>query len=370
MKVLLLTTHLNIGGVGLYVLNLAKGLKEKGIDCVVASSGGGLEDHFRKAGIPLMYLDIKTKFEFNPKLIPAVRRLINFAKKTDLDIVHAHTRVAQVMAKAISRQSGASFVSTCHGFFNKRRISRIIYPCWGDRVIAISEAVKNHLKDDFKVSPKDITVIHNGIDSEKYQEALEAKDVIALKRKLKIEGGPVLGSIGRLSPVKGYKYLLCALKELKRDFPNLRLVLIGEGPEEQKLRSLTKKLNLEDSVLFINSTLDTKKFLALMDIFVFPSLQEGLGLSLLEAMASGKACIATSIGGISDIIEDGKNGLLVPPADSHCLKEAIKRLLSDKGFSSKIASCARKSVKDKFSMEKMVKGTIAFYESAKRIDAR
>jgi len=362
MKVLLLTTHINIGGVGLYTLNLAKGLRQRGIDCIVASSGGSLLDYFRTEGIPLMHLDIKTKFEFNPKLIPSVRRLINFGKKTDLDIVHAHTRVTQVMAQVVSKFTEASFVSTCHGFFNKRKISRMLFPCWGNKIIAISQAVKDHLKNDFNIPEKDITIIHNGIDFKKHEGVFIKKEKEALKRKFKIRTGPVLGSIGRLSPVKGYKYLLFALKDIKKDFPETSLILIGEGPEEPSLRAVTKKLGLEKSVIFMNSTLDTKKFLQIMDIFIFPSLQEGLGLSLLEAMACGKACIATTIGGISDIITDGENGLLVPPSDSYHLKEAIKRLLLDKKLCSNIEQHALQSVKHKFSLDKMVDGTVEFYK--------
>ncbi len=377
MKVLLLTTHINIGGVGLYLLNLAKALKKRKIECFVASSGGNLEGYFKTARIPHLTLNIKTKFEFNPKLIPGIFKLIRFAKTNDIDIIHAHTRVTQVLGQIVSRfttlkrctfltgQAKPHFVTTCHGFFESRRLSRRFFPCWGEAVIAISQAVKTHLINDFKLPENRISLIYNGIDLEERSKTLTEEEKRFLKENLTLGKGPVVGSIGRLSPVKGYKYLLFAMKDLKRVIPDVKLLIIGEGPSGNELRDLSKKLNLGDSVSFMKSTLDIRRFLALMDIFVFPSIQEGLGLSLIEAMASGKVCIATSIGGISSVIEDGKNGLLVPPGDSHSLTEAMKRLLLDKELFSRLQNAAIDSVKEKFSLDKMVEETIRFYETVK-----
>jgi glycosyltransferase involved in cell wall biosynthesis len=158
------------------------------------------------------------------------------------------------------------------------------------------------------------------------------------------------------------------MKDLRSVMPDAKLLIIGEGPSGDELRDLSKKLNLGDSVKFVKATLDIRRFLAVMDIFVFPSMQEGLGLSLIEAMASGKACIATSIGGISSVIEDGKNGLLVHPGDSHSLTKAMRRLLLDKGLFSRLGNAARDSVKNKFSLDRMVEDTIKFYESVKGRD--
>ncbi len=380
MKILLLTTHINIGGVGLYLLNLAKGLKKRGVKCFVASSGGNLERYFKTARISLVNLDIKTKFEFNPKLIPEIFKLIRFVKKNDIDIIHAHTRVTQVLGRLISKfttlkrrtsltgQAKPHFVTTCHGFFKSERLSRRLFPCWGEATIAISQAVKTHLINDFNLPENRISLIYNGIDLEEPSKVLTEEEKELLKENLRLGKGPVIGSIGRLSPVKGYKYLLFAMKDLKNVIPDVKLLIIGEGPSGNKLRDLSKKLNLEDSVSFVKATLDVRRFLTLMDIFVFPSIQEGLGLSLIEAMASGKVCIATSIGGISSVIEDGKNGLLVQPGDSHSLTEAMRRLLLDKELFSRLGSAARNSVKNKFSLDRMMEETIRFYESVKDRD--
>ena len=380
MKVLLLTTHINIGGIGLYLYNLAKALKKRKVESFVASSGGNLEEYFKTARIPLVNLDIKTKFEFNPKLIPEIFKLIRFIKVNDIDIIHAHTRVTQVLGQLISRFTALKrrtslteeirphFVTTCHGFFKSERLSRRLFPCWGEMTIAISQAVKTHLINDFKVPENRISLIYNGIDLEESSKTLKDEEKKLLKENLGLGKGPVIGSIGRLSPVKGYKYLLFAMKDLRGVMPDAKLLIIGEGPSGNELKDLTKKLNLGDAVKFVKATLDIRRFLAVMDIFVFPSIQEGLGLSLIEAMASGKACIATSIGGISSVIEDGKNGLLVQPGDSHSLTEAMRRLLLDKELFSRLRNAARDSVKNKFSLDRMVEDTIKFYESVKGRD--
>lgn len=372
MKVLLLTTHINIGGIGLYLYNLAKGLRKRGVESFVASSGGSLEGYFKTARIPLVNLDMKTKFEFNPKLIPGIFKLMRFVKINDIDIIHAHTRVTQVLGQIISRfaRPKPHFVTTCHGFFKSERLSRRLFPCWGEATIAVSQAVKTHLINDFNLPENRISLIYNGIDLEGCSKTLTEEEKKLLKENLGLGKGPVVGSIGRLSPVKGYKYLLFAIKDLKSIIPDVRLLMIGEGPSGNELRDLSKKLNLGDAVNFVKATLDVRRFLALMDIFVLPSMQEGLGLSLIEAMANGKVCIATSIGGISSVIEDGKNGLLVQPGDSHSLTEAMRRLLSDKELFSRLGSAARDSVKERFSLDRMAEETIAFYRNITKDERR
>ena len=127
MKVLLLTTHLNIGGVSVYTVNLAKGLARKGIQVWIASGGGELEKVLGKENIPHHRIDVKTKFEFHPKLIFAFSRLIKFVRENSIDVIHAQTRVTQVLAHLLSTFSRASYVSTCHGFFKKTRISRRLF---------------------------------------------------------------------------------------------------------------------------------------------------------------------------------------------------------------------------------------------------
>ena len=155
MKVLLLSTHLNIGGIGCYIVNLARYLKRRGHEVFVSTSGGDMVDELLKEGIAHIKINLKTKSELSPKLLWALPRLLSLVRDKDIQIIHAHTRVAQVLAYLLSRMLRVPYVTTCHGFF-KLRIGRKIFKCWGDKTIAISEAVKRHLISDFNIPSEDV----------------------------------------------------------------------------------------------------------------------------------------------------------------------------------------------------------------------
>ena len=366
MNVLLLTTHLNIGGVAVYTLNLAKALKKEGVSVYVASSGGELLPVFKKNHIQHIKVGVKTKFEFHPKLIPAFFSLREIVKKYEIDIIHAHTRVSQVLAYFISRTTDASFVSTCHGFFKHKRLSRKVFGAWGDHTIAISDAVKEHLISDFGLKENTVHLIYTGVECEKDEPSpVKNSDNTQLTENT-LRNHPVVGTITRLSPVKGLKYLIFAMKDILRENQEARLLFVGEGPEKASLQELSKSLGMEKSVFFAPNTVNTQKYLSIMDVFVFCSLEEGLGLSLLEAMAACKPCVATAVGGVPSIVEDGSTGILVPPKDQDALKKAILKLLDEKEFARSLAEKAKALVKLKFSLKKMVKEVIDVYKEAKK----
>lgn len=362
MKILLLTTHLNIGGVAVYVVNLAKGLKKRGVSAWIASSGGELAKGLRESGIPHFSVRLKTKFEFNPKLIFAFFKLRELIKKNKIDVIHAHTRVTQVLAYFLSKTTGAKFVSTCHGYFKAKRLGRKLFGAWGETVIAISDAVKDHLIKDFRVSKDRVALIYTGVHVKEAPPVSQNNTENILKDKMGFAKSPVIGTISRLSPVKGLRYLLFAMKDLLKEIPEAQLLLVGDGPSKSFLVELAGKLGIEKNVFFAHSTTDIQRFLAIIDVFVFYSLKEGLGLSLLEALAAGKPCVASNVGGVSSIIEDGVSGILVPPKDTHMLKEAITKVLSDRALSARLAEDGKKLVKEKFSFDRMLGEIIDVYK--------
>ncbi len=367
MKVLLLTTHLNIGGVAVYTVTLAGALKKNGISVHVASGGGELVSALEKDGIAHLQVAVKTKFEFHPKLFFTFLRLLKFVRKNKIDVIHAQTRVTQVLAYLLSKFTPASYVSTCHGFFKKRRISRKVFGAWGNHVIAISDAVKSHLIKDLEVDKKSVFLIYNGVDAGAFSTAGTGEDEKkALRVNLGFDRSPVIGSVSRLSPVKGLNYLLLAMKDILREMPEAKLLLVGEGPSKAYLKGLAEKLGIATSVFFALNTTRTQRFLSIIDVFVFYSLEEGLGLSLLEAMAAGKPCVASDVGGVSSVIENGVTGILVPSKDTHALKEAIMRIFRDNELSVSLAGMGRALVEKKFSLDGMTKGVIDVYKKACR----
>jgi len=364
MRVLLLTTHLEIGGVAVYTVNLARGLKLRNIPVFIASSGGELAKTLEKEKIPHLFLNIRTKFEFNPKLFLSFFKLLIFIKRNNITIIHAQTRVAQVLAYLLSAVSGTSYVSTCHGFFKKDRISRRLFGAWGNYCIAISDAVREHLIKDFKVRENRAFLIYNGVDVDKFSAGLDKKEQENLRGNLGFARSPIIGSVSRLSPVKGLRYLLFAMKDILKEEPSCHLLLVGEGPSKDYLAELAKRLGIEGNVFFALNTTEPQRFLSIIDVFVFYSLEEGLGLSLLEAMASGKPCVASDVGGISSVIEDGVTGILVPPKDTHELKKAITKVLRDRNLKDALARKGSMLVREKFSLGGMIKKVIEVYEKA------
>ena len=362
MKVLHVNTHINTGGIGQYIVSLASALRSRDVDCMVASSGGDLEPELARRGIKHTYIDIKTKSELSPKVLRAVFSLTDIVKAGKIDIIHAHTRVSQVASFFASRRAGIPYVTTCHGYF-KPRFSRRLFDTWGKKVIAISDAVKAHLERDFSVDEKRVELIYNGIDIGRFSVIHQKEKVLETRKALGLKEGPVIGTMGRLSPVKGQRFLIEAMKYIISKKKDAQCLIMGSGSEEESLKKQAQTLGLAGSIIFMRpGYADIPLYLSCMDIFVLPSVVEGLGLALLEAMGSGKPCIGSDIGGISDIISDGVNGLLVPVGNTKAIGDAVLRLLDDKILNEKIGIKARETVKEKFSLLSMAEKTARLYK--------
>jgi glycosyltransferase involved in cell wall biosynthesis len=362
MRVLHVNTHMNIGGIGQYIVSLAKALKQKRIECFVASSGGELLPEFVSLDIRHINLDMRTKFEFGPKVLRSSSRLIQIIKDNKIDLIHAHTRVSQVASYIASRRAGIPYIATCHGYFNAK-LSRKLFDTWGDKVVAISEAVRAHLEKDFNVDPKRIEVIYNGIDLKRFSNIYSADQIARARRSLGVQRGNVVGTMGRLSSVKGQKFLVEAMKEVVSKSKDARCLIIGSGREEAALKDLSKSLGLENRIIFTGAAyIDIPLYLACMDIFVLPSIEEGLGLALLEAMSLGRPCVASAIGGIRDIVNDGVNGILTPVGDSAAIANAVLKILNDKPLAKKMSDTAKDFVRGRFSIEAMADSMIGLYE--------
>lgn len=366
MNILYLTNHLNVGGITNYILTLTKGMKEKGHCIYLASSGGELLYKFLENKITYIPISIKTKQDISPKILASMFKLLKVVKENYIDIVHSHSRTTQILGCLLSRRTGIKHVSTCHGFF-KTRIFRKMFPCWGSKVIAISDAVKEHLMQDFNLDEHNIRVIHNGVDIAKSKlQNLECR--IEIKNKLGLGDGPLVGIVARLSDVKGHSFLIQAMKIVLEKIPSAQLLIVGEGKEKEKLIALTQRLGIEKSVFFIPVVTDTQRMLSLMDLFVMPSLKEGLGLALMEAMGMGLPVIGSDVGGIKNLIKDGYNGLLVKPKDTQALALTILELLQDSKMRQVLGNQAHIFIKENFSSEKMISQTEKVYKECLNIN--
>ncbi|MCM8760763.1 MAG: glycosyltransferase family 4 protein [Candidatus Omnitrophica bacterium] len=364
MKVLHVTTHFNIGGISNYILTLSKALKEKGIDVVVASSGGDLELELVKSGISHRVIDIATKFELGPKVFKGAFAISRIARNEKIDIIHAHSRVSQVASAIASRLTGVPYVTTCHGYFKKR--FRRIVDTWGVRVIAISDAVKTHLINDLGVERARIALIYSGVDIKKFSKRYSDSEITGIKKQLGLKEGPVVGTIGRLSPVKGQVYLVRALKDAIRADRRIQGLIVGSGEEGPALKKLAETLGIGDSVKFFESCPDTNRFLSIMDVFVFPSVKEGLGIALLEALAAGRAVVASRVGGIEDIIKNGLNGILVDVGDVRGISDSVLTLLANEERRKSMGDRGRQLVVERFTLASMADKIAELYKEVSR----
>jgi len=358
MNILLIANHLNVGGVSSYLYTLAGGLKEKGHNVYLASGGGALTEKFIALGVKHIRAPLMTKNEISPKIIFSFFKLRKEAKKFNLELVHSNSRTTQVLGNLLSRALNIPHIFTCHGFF-KPKLSRRVFPCWGRGVIAISGQVKEHLIADLKLNAQKINVINNGIDIANFGDFSARGQV---RRDLGINDAPLVGIIARLSDVKGHLYLIRAMREVIKTFPTARLLIIGEGKMKNALIKEVDVLGIKENVLFIPEAGNTRDLLAAMDVFVMPSLQEGLGLALMEAMAQGLAVVGTAAGGIKTLIQDRINGLLVNPADAEGLAKAIIELFKDPKLRQDLGIKARKFIAENFSKEQMVDQTQKVYK--------
>jgi glycosyltransferase involved in cell wall biosynthesis len=363
MNILYLTTHLNVGGITSYLLTLAQGFRARGHTVYVASSGGDSLVRFSTQGVIHIPIPIRTKSELNiVKLGLSAVSLVRQLEHRHIDIIHSHTRVTQVLGCILQRCIHAPHVTTCHGFF-KKRLSRMILPCWGDRVIAISDPVKEHLIFDLGVSERNIRRVYNGIDVNFFAAAskISSDERRAIRRTIGLTDGPVIGIIARLSDVKGHQYLIQAMKALLERHPDVQLLIVGEGPMERRLTGLVRSLKIEKNVVFVPTVDGTARTLSIIDLYVLPSLKEGLGLSLMEAMAAGIPCIGSDVGGIRDLIRSGTNGILVRPADPAGLSAAIQELLSDPARARSMGEQAHMFINRYFSQAEMLQRTEEVY---------
>ncbi len=352
MKVLLLTTHLNIGGISTYVVNLACKLKQQGKEPVVASSGGVLVARLEKEGVTHYTIPIKTKNAAHPKVLFSVLQLMEIIKKEGVGIVHAHTRVAQVAAALLRRFTKVPYITTCHGIY-KRHLFRRLFPCWGARVTAISEPVRESLVNTFKVAKNQALLLPNGIDVDSYNKSLSDKDKKGLKDFFGLRHEDiVVGSIARMEEVKGYQYLIRAVPYVIKNNPNAKFFLVGEGKYKPTLLKLAEELKVTEHIVFADAMEDVNIPLGLIDVFVHPPIyEEGFGLCILEGMSSKKPVVVTNVGGIYMMVKDGLNGFLVPPRDPQALAEKISQLIDDAPLRDQMGEEGQRIAIEQFSLE-------------------
>jgi glycosyltransferase involved in cell wall biosynthesis len=297
--------------------------------------------------------------------------LFRFCRREKFDVVHTHTSKGGFLGRIGARLAGVPLViHTAHGFhFNHmncgpkeamfyRGLERFAaFFC--DLIISVNKEDRLSAIEKGVVSPSKIYTVENGIDTKKFENVVPPN---SLRKDLDPSGrGILVGTTGRLVPQKGYRQLVLSMPSVLREFPETKVIFVGDGPLEAELKGLADRLGVSDNCRFLSFRTDIAELLAVFDIFVMPSLHEGLSISLIEALAAGKPIVATNIKGNREVIDNGVNGLLVNPADPAALAEGISHLIRKQEQARRMGEKAREKARASFSEEAMVQRTLDLY---------
>jgi glycosyltransferase involved in cell wall biosynthesis len=328
---------------------------------VVALSGGGAVRKLQRSDIPVIVID-------DPDDAIAVGALAAHLAEVRADVVHAHMYRAEtvatraVLALAEIGHRRPFLVSTIHSSrvrsTEDQALLRSLTPHM-DRLIAVSRAIERKLVEEERTTVP-VSLIYNGVDLDRYnhQEAC-----CTLPDEYGMEpGSKIVGVVARLEPEKGHPTLLEAWPAVLRAVPDTYLLIVGEGSRRDALEAQARELQIAHRVVFTGRRDDVPAVTAALDVAVLPSYREAQGLSVLEAMALSRSVVASNVGGIPEMIEDGVSGLLVPPHDAPALAAAIIRLLRDHPYADTLGRAGHDLVHDRFCIELMVSAVESIYD--------
>ncbi|MHB8835954.1 MAG: glycosyltransferase [Candidatus Methylomirabilia bacterium] len=359
IKVLHLLAALGVGGTERISVDLIRSLDREKVESTVClyHHRGELAGELTAAGYPVIFLE---KAVLSNKLPGAlaflsypviavesvifVRRLAGMIARSQTDILHARLFSANLWGRLAGKLAGVGgIITTEESLYKKLSLKNAVLgrllAGLGDRVVAISKDVGKAAERQQHLPPGKVVVIPNGIRLERV-----LAEIAAGSRERPVSpssAGPTIACLGRLAPEKRQDILLRAVKICLESFPQLRCWIIGEGPEEERLRRLAADLGLAAHVEFLGEQFEVGRFFPSIDVMVNSSEREGLPISLIEAMAGGVPVVATAVGGTGEIVRDGETGILVPPEDPRALAEGIGRLLADRPLAQRLAAEAR-----------------------------
>lgn len=327
-----------------------------------------LADYMREQGVECFSCDCRTRSEYAAGMF----RLARFLRRKRIDILHTHLfepsvigLVAGVLARTRTRVLTRHY-SDYHTRIDKRWHVRLdqLTTRLSHRVIAVSKHTADHLIEVEGASREKVHTILNGIDFDRAEPS--APDARArVRRELKAEDDYILLIVARLHPEKGHHYLFEALNEVRRRVSRpVRLLVAGAGTFDAVYRNEVRALGCDDIVSFLGFRKDSADLMAAADLVILPSLAEAFGLVLTESLYIGTPVVATWAGGIPEIVEDDVDGVLVPPADSQALADAIVELLNDSRKRERMSGAGREKVRTRFCFQEMVRSYEALYADA------
>lgn len=378
-----------MGGIGSYVYYLSNILASYRNRIYIVTKGYSEEE--KKLCEKIWVFRLKT---FRTPLLELLlfyrlssKKLMEIGRKFSIDI--AHVNLPLVPSFAVPKSLGKALVATVHStwkgeneglkhesFLELNANEKIVRSCnhilrffeYGllkrsDEIIAVSKYTKKELLESYDLNANKINVIYNGVDVNKFKPSNNKNKI---KKELGLSADKIILYVGRLYCRKGLPTLLMAAPLILRKFKNVKFVISGKGfgGEEDRFRAFANRLKVGENVTFIGYFPDEElpKLYQAADIFVLPSVYENMPFALLEAMATALPVVTTNVGGIPEVVQEGKNGLLFNPLDFQGLAEKVLYLLENPAFASEIGFFGRKTVKEKFDWRHIVKQVLKVYD--------
>ncbi len=357
------------GGPDSLVLSLFRGLPRKRF----TSSLIFLENHrtrnrllvekAEELGLATLALEMRGKF--NPGVL---KKIVAFGKENRIDIFHSHGYKPDLLTFLAGRFFPVRSVTTLHGWVERsprhrlyKHLDLMVVKKF-DQLIAVSRPIERQLLAA-GIAPGRVSLIPNSVEMEEPAgEGREEGDLLA-EPELPV-GGPLIGMVGRLDGEKNPGLLLEALPRLRKEFPNLSCLFLGEGQLRTELIRRAAELKIGSAAIFPGYRRDVRAIIPRLNVVVFSSYREGIPIALLEAMALKRAVVATAVGGIPDVIEDGVNGLLIPSGDGAALVSSVSKLLKDQPLRRRLGEVAADLIEREYTAGRMVSRVEAVYKKA------
>lgn len=371
IKVLHVIGGSQFGGIVPYVASLVKMAKENNIDAEVLATAPRVVEYFEQRGIRVVKLHGLNRSINIFQDISSLYRLVVFLRTSSFNVVHTHTSKGGIIGRLAAYVANVPVViHTTQGYafqdYASTRIMRWLLfriekmaTNWCDLIIAANKFDRDLAIQSGIVSAAKIVTIKNCIDL----DSIDGTDASGGQSLGLRESGKVVGIMARLSPQKGLEYFVDALPSILLEYPSTQVLMVGEGELLSKLKMQVDDLGLTAKVIFLGFRSDWVEVLRRIDVFVMPSLWEGLPMTLLGAMATNRAIVATRIKGVTDVCGDEEVAILVEPADSMALADAIKVFLHSEVTARQYGSAARRRVEEEYSEGVMMTRTWNCYST-------
>lgn len=364
IKLIILTSVLDKRGAERMIMKLALGVDQDRYDVKVVCLRPQVPflEEFKKQGIEVQVLGMERFFEFRP-----LRQLYRIFREEKVDVIHTHLYRDAVYGRPLARLAGVKgVISTLHNSYVWRSRSQLfldrVTSVFADRITAVSDAVKRFAVEKEHIRAEKIVTVYNGIETGQFKTASRFRDTV--RKELGVSPGEVMvGSMGELTRQKGYRYLLEAIPEILKTGNPVKFFIAGEGELKEPLIKQRDEAGLEEVVTFLGFRSDVPRLLAAFDIFVLPSIFEGLPVALIEAMAAAKPIVATDVDGNCEVIGRNAAGIAVESRNPKALAAALIKLIKDPELRDRMGTEGRNRADKLFSLKTMIARYQELYEA-------